>query len=153
METNVCRCKPQFYYIKVGFKWVKIIKACFRDDECRRRHCKRNSTAFFFFFFFFFFSISIYWNQERKITGKRSCKHDTELLSTFSLIFVFRKYLPAGFNDIMLHEAKLQIIIEAENHTCLGEQQRYYRIQDKNNCPSQSGNHPSLIRHQLSTSK
>ena len=22
---------PQFYYIKVGFKWVKIIKACFRD--------------------------------------------------------------------------------------------------------------------------
>ena len=23
--------KPQFYYIKVGFKGVKIIKACFRD--------------------------------------------------------------------------------------------------------------------------
>ena len=25
-------CKPQFYYIKVGFKEVKIIKVCFRDD-------------------------------------------------------------------------------------------------------------------------
>ena len=24
-------CKPQFYYIKVRFKGVKIIKACFRD--------------------------------------------------------------------------------------------------------------------------
>ena len=24
-------CKPQFYYIKVGFKGVKIISACFRD--------------------------------------------------------------------------------------------------------------------------
>ena len=24
--------KPQFYYIKVGFKGVKIIKVCFRDD-------------------------------------------------------------------------------------------------------------------------
>ena len=22
---------PQFYYIKVGFKWVEIIGACFRD--------------------------------------------------------------------------------------------------------------------------
>ena len=25
-------CKPQFYYIKMGFKGVKIIQACFRDD-------------------------------------------------------------------------------------------------------------------------
>ena len=25
-------CKPQFYCIKVGFKGVKIIKACFRDE-------------------------------------------------------------------------------------------------------------------------
>ena len=24
-------CKPQFYYIKVGFKGFKIIQACFRD--------------------------------------------------------------------------------------------------------------------------
>ena len=30
-ENNVYPCKPQFYYIKVGFKGVKIIKACFRD--------------------------------------------------------------------------------------------------------------------------
>ena len=31
MKNNVYPCKPQFYYIKVGFKGVKIIKACFRD--------------------------------------------------------------------------------------------------------------------------
>ena len=31
--NNVYPCKPQFYYIKVGFKGVKIIEACFRDDR------------------------------------------------------------------------------------------------------------------------
>ena len=30
-KNNVYPCKPQFYYIKVGFKGVKIIQACFRD--------------------------------------------------------------------------------------------------------------------------
>ena len=30
-KNNVYPCKPQFYYIKVGFKGVNIIKACFRD--------------------------------------------------------------------------------------------------------------------------
>ena len=30
-RNNVYPCKPQFYYIKVGFKGVKIILACFRD--------------------------------------------------------------------------------------------------------------------------
>ena len=29
-KNNVCTCKPQFYYIKVGFKEVNI-KECFRD--------------------------------------------------------------------------------------------------------------------------
>ena len=31
-KNNVYPCKPQFYYIKVGFKGVNIIWACFRDD-------------------------------------------------------------------------------------------------------------------------
>ena len=31
-KNNVYPCKPQFYYIKVGFKGVSIIYACFRDD-------------------------------------------------------------------------------------------------------------------------
>ena len=31
MKNNVYLCKPQFYYIKVGFKGVNIIQACFRD--------------------------------------------------------------------------------------------------------------------------
>ena len=32
-NNNEYPCKPQFYYIKVGFKGVKIMKACFRDEE------------------------------------------------------------------------------------------------------------------------
>ena len=32
-KNNVYPYKPQFYYIKVGFKGVIIIKACFRDGE------------------------------------------------------------------------------------------------------------------------
>ena len=31
-KNNVYPCKPQFYYIKVGFKGVNIIQTCFRDD-------------------------------------------------------------------------------------------------------------------------
>ena len=30
-KNNVYPCKRQFYYIKVGFKGVNIIAACFRD--------------------------------------------------------------------------------------------------------------------------
>ena len=33
-KNNVCPCKPQFYYIKLGLKGVKIIYACFRDEFC-----------------------------------------------------------------------------------------------------------------------
>ena len=32
-KNNVYPCKPQFYNIKVGFKGVKIIQACFRDVD------------------------------------------------------------------------------------------------------------------------
>ena len=32
-KNNVYPCKPQFYYIKVGFKWVKTIWPCFRDAK------------------------------------------------------------------------------------------------------------------------
>ena len=30
-KNNVYPCQPQFYYIKVGFKGVKIIYVCSRD--------------------------------------------------------------------------------------------------------------------------
>ena len=33
-KINVYPCKPQFYCIKVGFKGVKIIQACFRNVYC-----------------------------------------------------------------------------------------------------------------------
>ena len=32
-KNNVYPCKPQFYYIKVGFKGVKIISVCFHDGR------------------------------------------------------------------------------------------------------------------------
>ena len=32
-KNNVYPCKPQFYYIRVGFKGVKIIYVCFRDED------------------------------------------------------------------------------------------------------------------------
>ena len=31
-KNNVYPCKPQFYYIKVGIKGIKIIEVCFPDD-------------------------------------------------------------------------------------------------------------------------
>ena len=61
-KNNVYPCKPQFYYIKVGVKGVKIIQACFRD-ELEWIHLTRSASnfglnlwsAFFSFLFFFFF--------------------------------------------------------------------------------------------------
>ena len=44
-ENNVYPCKPQFYYIKVGFKGVKIIQACFRDEDfftCLHLFCNKS---------------------------------------------------------------------------------------------------------------
>ena len=39
-KNNVYPCKPQFYYIKAGFKGVKIIYACFRDDlNIKQNNC------------------------------------------------------------------------------------------------------------------
>ena len=35
-KNNVFSCKPQFYNIKVGFKGVKIVQACFCDEFTNR---------------------------------------------------------------------------------------------------------------------
>ena len=32
-KINVYPCKPQFYYVKLGFKGNKIIQVCFRDVQ------------------------------------------------------------------------------------------------------------------------
>ena len=66
-KIYVYPCKPQFYYIKVGFNGVNIIKACFRDD-LKTGCCisfnglnlgndlnERSSPVFSCLFFFFFF--------------------------------------------------------------------------------------------------
>ena len=34
-KINVYPCKPQFYFVKLGFKGGKTIKACFLDDVLR----------------------------------------------------------------------------------------------------------------------
>ena len=39
-KNNVYPYKPQFYYIKVGFKRVKIIWVCFRDDKSIFTTCR-----------------------------------------------------------------------------------------------------------------
>ena len=44
-KNNVYPCKPQFYYIKVGFKEVKIILACFRDVRPTGNQVIADSTS------------------------------------------------------------------------------------------------------------
>ena len=67
MKTNVYPCKPQFYYIKVGFKGVKIIWVCFRDVsalltfKARSKLLVDDSLKLFCFFFFFFFLDIFMW--------------------------------------------------------------------------------------------
>ena len=40
-KNNVYPCKPQFYCIKVGFKGIKIILACFCDEDvCKQWRCR-----------------------------------------------------------------------------------------------------------------
>ena len=47
-KNNVYPCRPEFYYIKVGFNGVKIIKACFHDGlntverDVKKKHTKKN---------------------------------------------------------------------------------------------------------------
>ena len=43
-KKNVYPCKAPFYYIKVGFKGVKIIQACFRDGCLTEISYPRSTT-------------------------------------------------------------------------------------------------------------
>ena len=71
-KNNVYPCKPQFYYIKVGFKGVKIAMVCFRDDppKCKFSYVPKLPISpvllhimsfgykiplFLFYYYFFFF--------------------------------------------------------------------------------------------------
>ena len=38
-KNNVYPCKPQFYYVKVGFKGINIKKACFHDILSVLNYC------------------------------------------------------------------------------------------------------------------
>ena len=74
-KNNAYPCKPQFYYIKVGFKGVKIIQACFRD-EIRTRfplsQSQKSFLSFFFFFFFLFLSLVLLYRKTVGIKGNRT---------------------------------------------------------------------------------
>ena len=72
-ENNAYPCKPQFYYIKVGFKGVKIIYACFRDGlrlSILGKHF-RDGILFIFFFTIFFFSKTCF-DSPCKLSSKTS---------------------------------------------------------------------------------
>ena len=45
-KSNVYPFKPQFYYIKVGFKGVKIIYACFRDVNEKKSSSVQSSSFY-----------------------------------------------------------------------------------------------------------
>ena len=44
-KNNVYPCKPQFCYIKVGFKGVKIKYACFRDESLFSGKIKKKMSS------------------------------------------------------------------------------------------------------------
>ena len=43
-KNNVYPYKPQFYFIKVGFKGVKIIQACFCDGVSAEKCIQKQMT-------------------------------------------------------------------------------------------------------------
>ena len=58
-KNNVYPCKPQFYYIKVGFKEAKIYRRVFVMTSSR----KDGADCFYFFiclFFFYFINLFIF---------------------------------------------------------------------------------------------
>ena len=64
-KVNVYPCKPQFYYIEVGFKGVEIIYVCFRGAG----EVALNTSLSIFFFFFFFFVEK--WQKKKKKKKKK----------------------------------------------------------------------------------
>ena len=66
-KNDVYPCIPQFYYIKKGFKGVKIIQACFRDElHHSDPEVVAQSIPFIYFILFYLFILF----SEKKI------KHD-----------------------------------------------------------------------------
>ena len=45
-KNNVYPCKPQFYYITVGFKGVKTTQACFREKERWGTHNDKTNATY-----------------------------------------------------------------------------------------------------------
>ena len=44
-KNNMYPCKPQLYCIKVGFKLVNILKACFCDDN---ESCNKEAPVYMY---------------------------------------------------------------------------------------------------------
>ena len=60
MKNNVNTCKPQFYYIKMGFKGSKLYRyVSVMKILCFVEKIRNLLLLFFFFFFFFFFDAGL----------------------------------------------------------------------------------------------
>ena len=58
-KNNVYPCKPQFYYIKVGFMGVKIIYVCFRDGMANSESAMLIIREFFNTDLYFFAQVGL----------------------------------------------------------------------------------------------
>ena len=86
-KNNVYPCKPQFYYIKMGFKGVKIIQACFRDGK--KKHPKKTFSNKY--------RIAVHSEPRKKIDSLEKYRYigETMLVDTFllSIIYLTRKVI------------------------------------------------------------
>ena len=69
-KNNVYPCKSKLYCIKVGFKGVKFIKACFCDDEI---------------FSMVILSLRLIQEEQLSVSGKRMCTNTGLPLRELSL--------------------------------------------------------------------
>ena len=56
-KNNIYPCKPQFYYIKVGFEGVKFIWACFRDAKLNSKKNETSNAMFDMYVYLMFINI------------------------------------------------------------------------------------------------
>ena len=83
-KNNVYPSKPQFYYIKVGFKGVKMIYACFvMVASDLGLHC---------------LSISLLWDARHKWVNQKSIFQVTDVIARKKCVRVFKLTYAAGNN-------------------------------------------------------
>ena len=117
-KNNVYPCKPQFYYIKVGYKGVNIIKACFRDALEWCRHALHR------FISIIFNKVSFVINIKSAYSSVTFSISDASILTTWPSIGVWEwSYIKQEYrwNRWMLPEHAIvgtgNIILDKERYT------------------------------------